>query len=155
MLHDRYETPLRLLFWRGRSDENEPSLSAMKTSPTLDLLGRSLLALLVAVLVGLGAVVPHDAAAEASGVQPWQEVSQAATHPNVPEHIEAAAVESHAGCTGCLIQLQSQSLLGFAPLALTELPRGAACPIVSGPILLRVATRFGPARAPPASLLSA
>lgn len=120
-----------------------------------DLLGRSLLALLVAGFLVLGAVVPHDADAESSGVQPWAEVSQATTHPDVPEHIEAAAVESHAGCTACLVQLQSQSLLGIAQVALSELPRGAACRVTLDPTSLRVARRLGPARAPPSSLLPA
>lgn len=124
----------------------------MKRALAPDLLGRSLLALLVAGVLVLGSVVPHDAAAEASGVQPWQEISQAATHPDVPEHIEAAAVESHAGCTACLVQLQSQSLLGIAPVALSELPRGAACRVAPDPTSLRVARRLGPARAPPSSL---
>jgi len=127
----------------------------MKRASTIDLLGRSLLALLVAGLLGLSAVVPHDADAEASGVPPWQEVAQTTTHPDVPEHLEAPAVKTHAGCSACLVQLQSQTLLGFSPIALAVLPRGAACSVAAGRHPIRVAPRLGPARAPPSSLLPA
>jgi hypothetical protein len=127
----------------------------MKKASAIDLLGRSLLTLAVAGLLVLGAVVPHDADAEASGVPPWQEVAQTTTHPDVPEHIESPATKTHEGCTACLVQLQSQTLLGISQLALADLPRGAACSVATSRTPIRVAPRLGPARAPPSRLLPA
>ena len=127
----------------------------MKRASVIDLLGRSLLALLVIGLLGLGIAVPHDADSEASGVPPWQEVTQTTTHPDVPQHIEAPATKSHAGCTACLVQLESQSLRAAVPLAYAPLLREAAPPLAAFGHAVRVAPRLGPARAPPSPLFPA
>jgi len=127
----------------------------MTRSLHLKLSGRALLALLFAVSLVGGALLPHDADAEASGVSPWQWIDQAATHPSIPPHLEAPKVESHRGCTACLLQLTTQSSLAPVPQATAALPRCEAWTPAARAFPTLLPTHRSPARAPPAPPLPA
>jgi hypothetical protein len=117
---------------------------------------RPLLALVAGLALVFGAVAPHDMAVErAGGVSRIIEIAETAVHPDAPAHFEEATIEVHPGCTACLLQLGSSTVLGRPLAATSTLP---SCGNVAAS-LTRISSAApslsGPARAPPLSSPSA
>ncbi len=117
---------------------------------------RALLVLAAFLGMVFDGMVPHDMAVDRSGGAASVEVSQSAVHPGDPAHIEQRAeMEVHPGCVACLLQMATRTVPGPAPLPLPPLTPGvrAVAPVTVASS--QDSSLLGPARAPPASLLSA
>jgi len=116
---------------------------------------RPLCALFAGLALAFGMAVPHDEAVEQAGMVSKVEIAETAVHPGDPAHFESAELKVHPGCTACLLQLGSSTVLGPSPALPSPLPpyRNVALPVElasSGSTSLP-----GPARAPPTSSPSA
>jgi hypothetical protein len=118
--------------------------------PTLALCLRSLVALGIGFVLTFGAIAPHDPESDHEGSALGALVDEAARHPEAPPHLEGSHNAYQPACHICLMLLQTGSRL-IAPLApLPELLRGEPVPIAAAATLSSTASRFSPARAPPA-----
>jgi len=116
---------------------------------------RPLLALVAGLALALGAVAPHDMAVERTGLVSPVEIAETAVHPGAPAHFEDATIKVHPGCTACLLQLGSGTVLGGPPAQISTLP--PCGDVVAPPARVSSAAPSlpGPARAPPSASPSA
>lgn len=110
---------------------------------------RFLVTLVASFALVLGALAPHDPASESSGRLEGIEIAAGAHHPGQPVHIESSAIEYHAACLACILQLQTGTTLLEPQRLLPVLTPGGAVATPATAALALVAPRLGPARAPP------
>lgn len=110
---------------------------------------RPLLASLVGLALVCGMVAPHDASVERAGMHSGVEIAETAVHPGDPTHFESAEIKLHPGCTACLLQLGSSTILDRSPAPRQALPPGGNVPLLIQQVSSRKPSLLGPARAPP------
>jgi hypothetical protein len=116
---------------------------------------QSLLALLAGFALLSGMLAPHDVAVEQAGIVSQVEVAENAAHPGIPAHIEGAEFKRHPGCVACLLQLGRGAVPSPLPAALPPLPQNDPVAALTVRLSSAKPSLPGPARAPPASPLSA
>jgi len=110
---------------------------------------RGAVAFLAFLALALGAIVPHDMAADHAGQGSKVEIAESAIHPGDPAHFEAAEIKVHPGCVACLLHAETRTVLGRPPAPLPPLARGASVAALLQAVPLSTPALFGPARAPP------
>ena len=116
---------------------------------------RVLLALAACFGMAFDGAVPHDMAVDRVGAVSRVEISANAVHPDDPAHFEHAEIKVHPGCVACLLQFQTRTVPGPAPLPLPPLARDADVAALVETVPSHDVSLAGPARAPPVPSLSA
>jgi hypothetical protein len=129
---------------------NARNLSAGRSiRPTLPAWLRGAVAFLAFLTLALGSVAPHDIAVDQAGRGSRVEIAESAIHPSAPAHFEAAEIKVHPGCVACLLQLQTRTVLGHAPVPQPPVARGASVAAPIDGVPSSTPSLCGPARAPP------
>ncbi len=110
---------------------------------------RPLLASLIGLALVCGWAAPHDTSVERAGMRSGVAIAETAVHPGAPEHFERAEIKLHPGCTACLMQLGSGTILDRSPAPQQTLPPGGAVAALIQQAFSRKPSLLGPARAPP------
>ena len=115
---------------------------------------RPLAALAVSFAMAFASIAPHHAEVERAGLPSRVAIAETAVHPGAPAHCEAARIEVHRGCSACLVQLGSSTVLGRPLVPLPAMPpTGDVAAPDAEPTSARPSLP-GPARAPPAFSLA-
>lgn len=116
---------------------------------------RVLFALAACIGLAFDGAAPHDMAADRAGTLSHVEIAENAVHPGDPAHVEQAELKVHPGCGACLLQLETRTVPEPAPLPLPPLTHGAGTAAPAETVSSHDGSLPGPARAPPATSLSA
>ncbi len=116
---------------------------------------RVLLALAACFGMAFDGAVPHDVAADRAGGVSRVEIAANAVHPGDPAHFEHAEIKVHPGCVACLLQFETRTIPGPAPVPLPPLERDTSIASLAETVSSHDDSLAGPARAPPVSSLFA